>query len=156
MVRRIVTVCVALLTASLLAPNAAHAEGGPTIERSVTHDTFDDDFFLDLCGIATRTTVSEKLSIKTFSDGSQTVHTERSFVPADTRLPIEKGAATAFYAPDGSRRVVGKPIQLTSQTGGGVIVRDAGWVLFDPFDNPDAMRGPHPSLTVDPAAYYCP
>jgi hypothetical protein len=156
MYRRIAAVSVALLAASLVAPSGAGAAGGPTIERSVTRDTIDDAFFADLCGIATRTTVIEKFSIKTFADESQTVHVERSYVPADKRLPIEKGAATAFYTPDGARRVVGKPIQLISQSGGGVLILDAGWVQFDPFDNPGDMRGPHPSLTVDLADYYCP
>ncbi len=152
---RILTVV--LLGAALVggSPAAAAAGGGPVITKGGGTETFADDFILDLCGIATQTTVTEKWTLKVFPDGSSTFHDERTFVPADRRLPIEKGAATSFTAPDGSRRVVGKPIQLVGPKGG-VRILDAGWVLFDPAGNLVDLRGPHPFLSADLVAAYCP
>ena len=147
----------AVLVAALAggAGTAAAAGGGPTITNGGESLTFADDFILDLCGIETDTTLTEKWTHKQFRDGSETLHVVRTFVSADPRLPIEKGAGTTFTAPDGSRRVVGKPLQLIGPDGG-VRVLDAGWVLFDPDGNLVEMRGPHPSLGVDLADLYCP
>jgi hypothetical protein len=44
-------------------------------------------------------------------------------------LPIERGAATRFIAPDGTETVVGKPLQLIGPDGG-VRILDEGWVEF--------------------------
>jgi len=133
---------------------AAAAGGKPMITKGGGTETFADDLFLDLCGIATSTTLTERWTLTEFPDGSETLHVVRTFVPDDPRLPIEKGAATSFTAPDGSRRVVGKPIQLIGPSG--VRIRDAGWVLFDPAGEIVVFRGPHPSLGLDLAGYYCP
>ena len=150
-------VAVALLGAALAAgvDAASAAGGGPVITHGGGTETFADDFILDICGIETETTLTEKWTLKQFPDGSETLHNERTFVSADPRLPVEKGAATSFNAPDGSRRVVGKPLQLIGPTGG-VRIIDAGWVSFDPAGDVLQMRGPHPSLGVDLADYYCP
>jgi hypothetical protein len=67
-------------------------------------------------------------------------------------LPIEKGAATTLFSPDGSRTVVGKPVQLIGPDGG-VRLLDAGWVQFG---DDVTVRGPHPFLDADLADYYCP
>ena len=99
----------------------------PEVERGSVQDTFDDDLYLDLCGITTKTTVTEQWSLTTYPDGSQVFHDVRTFRSADPRLPVEKGAATAFYAADGSWRVVGKPIQLIDSDGGTRLL-DAGWI----------------------------
>lgn len=129
--------------------------GGPTRDGGSFTERFFDDFIFDLCGIETFTTWTQHWSSKVFKDGSEVVHVNRKFVSDDPRLPIEKGAATSFIAPDGTRRVVGKPIQLIGPKGG-VRILDAGWVEFDPLGNVVDMRGPHPSLDVDLALYYCP
>ena len=131
------------------------AAAGPMRDGDAYTDRFHDDFILELCGIDTWTTVTERWSSKVYSDGSEIFHVVRTFVPDDPRIPIEKGAATAFFAPDGSRRVVGKPIQLF-KPGGGVLLLDAGWVQFDAGGSIVTVRGPHPSLDVDLADYYCP
>jgi len=154
---RVGTIATILLLGGLLALGsepAAAAEGKPVITTGGGTETFADDLFLDLCGIATNTTLTEKWTLKEFPDGSETLHVVRTFVPDDPRLPTEKGAATSFTAPDGSRRVVGKPIQLIGPSG--VRILDAGWVLFDPAGEIVDVRGPHPSLDVDLAGYYCP
>ncbi len=147
-----------VLGASLTGASAASAgvgATGPVVTRGGVVDTFDDDFILDLCGITTQTTVTERWTLKQYPDGSETFHDVRTFVSVDPRIPVEKGAATSFWTPDGSRRVVGKPIQLIGPDGG-VQLLDAGWVAFDRAGDVSDVRGPHPSLDVDLAEYYCP
>ena len=153
-----IIVTTALLSGALVggAGAASAASGGPVVTRGGGTETFADDLFLDLCGIETETTLTETWTLKEFPDGSSTLQDERTFVPADPRLPVEKGAATSFNAPDGSRRVVGKPIQIISRTGGGTRILDAGQVWFDADGDAGTMHGPHPSLTTDLAEYYCP
>ncbi|MGY1609407.1 MULTISPECIES: hypothetical protein [unclassified Geodermatophilus] len=136
-------------------PATAASAAPPVIERGSFVDTFDDEFILDLCGIVTRTTLTQRWSSTVYPDGSETVHVVRTFVPEDPRVPVEKGAGTTFIAADGTRRVVGKPIQLFDPDGG-VRLLDAGWVEFDPDGTVSRTRGPHPSLDVDLREYYCP
>ena len=140
------------LTVAAAAPAAAQS---PEVTRGSVQDTFDDDLYLDLCGITTRTTVTERWTLETYPDGSQVFHDVRTFRSADPRLPVEKGAATAFYDADGSWRVVGKPIQLIAPDGGTRLL-DAGWISFDADGEVSTVRGPHPSQDVDLADYYCP
>lgn len=149
-------VAVAVVGAVLSSTGAPAAAGGPTVTKGGGTETFHDDFLFDLCGIATQTTLTERWSHKQFADGSETLQVTRTFVPADPRVPIEKAAGTSFTAPDGSRRVVGKPIQLIDQRGGGVRLLDAGWVTFDSNGDIVELRGPHPFLSTELAAAYCP
>jgi hypothetical protein len=139
---------------SLAAATPASA-ARPVKESGSFVDTFEDDFILELCGIRTQTTLTQRWSSKRYADGSEKIHVVRTFVPADPQLPVEKGAGTTFVAPDGSRRVVGKPLQLFDPHGG-VRLLDAGWVAFDPDGSVSEVRGPHPSLDVDLRDYYCP
>ena len=139
----------------ILAPAAAPAgaaNGKPTHERGRTVETFADDFLHDLCGIDTTTTMTQHFQTTTFPDGSQLVHVTRTFVSADPRVPIEKGAGTSHYAADGTQTVTGTPIHLISDHG--TVLIDAGRITFaDELD----IRGPHPSLFVPSLApYYCP
>lgn len=127
----------------------------PAIERDAYTDHFPDDFILELCGIDTWTTVTERWTSTVHADGSETFQVVRTFVPDDPRIPIERGAATAFFSPDGGRRVVGKPLHLFKPRGG-VLILDAGLVDFDSAGNVVLVRGPHPSLEIDPADLYCP
>jgi hypothetical protein len=165
-VRRFSLVFCLFAASAIVAPtiaDAAHGTGGaPVIER---HHVIDrrltpDDYFIDLCGIVTNTTVKEVDDLKTWPDGSQTFHTERSFIPDDPRLPIERGAGTGYFAPDGTQlAVIGKPIQLIAQRGGGVTALDAGLtILGDPLVH-------HGHLSVGPGheddfeylrQFYCP
>jgi hypothetical protein len=154
--RRTLALSATAALAVFAASSGAVQAGGPVQTRDSYIETFHDDFIFDLCGINTFTTVTEHWTFKEFPDGSATFHGTRTFVSDDPRLPIEKGAATSFIAPDGSRRVVGKPIQLIGPNGG-VRILDAGWIELDPDDNPLAMRGPHPFFNAaDLAPYYCP
>ncbi len=149
------TVTLAAALAGGAGTAAAGGGGGPVMTKGGDTVTFADDLFLEVCGIETDTTLTEKWTHKQFRDGSETLHVVRTFDPVDPRLPTEKGAATSFIAPDGSRRVVGKPLHLIWPNGGTRVV-DAGWVVFDADGNLVEMRGPHPSLGADLADLYCP
>ena len=153
--RRSIIVCVAAALTLTVATTAAVQAAGPEVERQSYTDRFQDDLILELCGIETWTTVTERWSSKVYPDGSEIFQVVRTFVPDDPRIPIEKGAGTAFFAPDGSRRVVGKPIQLF-RPDGGVMLLDAGLIEFDPDGNVIAARGRQPSLDADLADSYCP
>jgi hypothetical protein len=143
------------VSAAQAAP-APGASGKPVIDRQRVDEVLrPDQFFIDLCGIVTNTTVKEVDILKTWPDGSQTFHVERSFIPEDPRLPVEKGAATAYFAPDGTMlRVVGKPIQLIGPHGG-VRAIDAGQTVLG---DPDVLHGHH-DIGIDNedlAPFYCP
>lgn len=148
-------VAIAVVGAVLGGTGAPAAADGPIVTKGGGTETFYDDFLYDLCGIATETTLTETWSHKQFADGSETLQVTRTFVPADPRVPIEKTAGMSFTAPDGSRRVVGKPIQLIDQRGGGVRLLDAGWVTFDSSGDIVGLRGPHPFLSTELATAYC-
>ena len=137
---------------AVLAPEAGARGGRPTQEQGRVVETFADDFLHDLCGIDTTTTMTQHFHVTTFPDGSQLVHETRTFVTADPRVPIEKGAGTSHWTPDGVQTVTGTPIHLISDQG--TVLLDAGRVTFaDELD----VRGPHPSLIVSSLApYYCP
>ena len=156
LIRGLVRTCVTLVAAAVLGLSAgpAVADKSDVVRDSYT-DRFQDDFIMDLCGIETWTTVTERWSLKTYEDGSQVFHVVRTFVPDDPRIPIEKGAGTSFFGADGSKTVIGTPIHLFAP-GGGTTVIDAGRVVFDAEGNLAAVNGPHPSLDADLAEYYCP
>jgi hypothetical protein len=134
-------------TTSVLAAKPVSEHQGKATE------TFFDDFIFDICGIATMTTVTENWTLTTYADGSQRFRNSRKFVPADKRIPIELGAGMSFFDPNGVQTVHGSPIRLKSQQGGGIILLDAGFVTLG---DELTVHGPHPSLGVDLADYYCP
>ena len=155
MTRRSVALPLALALILGAASAGAVQAGGPTRESDSYTERFFDDFIFDICGIETFTTLTERWTFKEFADGSATLHSVRTFVPDDPRIPIEKGAATSFIAPDGTRTVVGKPIQLIGRKGG-VRIRDAGRIVLDESGNVLSVNGPHPAYGIDLAPYYCP
>ena len=57
---------------------------------------------------------------------------------------------TDFVNADGSTKEVGLPIHIQ---GGGVVIRDAGYILFNPDGSVAFTHGPHPFLEGDTAAY---
>jgi hypothetical protein len=145
---------VAAMVALVMGAAVAEGAGGkPVIERGSFVESFADDFIFELCGIETTTTLTQRFVVTTFPDGSQQIHVTRTFVSDDPRLPIEKGAGSAFIDANGVRTVVGTPIHLIGPDGGTRLI-DAGLVTFG---NELDVRGPHPSLFVpDLAPYYCP
>ena len=96
--RRLPAITLALAVAISLLP-AASLAAKPERETDSYTDRFHDDFIFDMCGIDTWTTVTERWTLKTWPDGSQTFHTRRTFVPDDPRIPIEKGAGTGSSPP---------------------------------------------------------
>ena len=146
-----------MLTAVVVggAPAAAAEGAGPTIIRGGTEETIPDDFILELCGIEADVTVTERWTLKEWPDGSWTLQTVRTYVSSDPRIPTEKGAATSFNSPDGSRIVVGKPAQLFEPDGGVRIVA-TGWILIDPDDVTLAAHGRDVYRDADQVELYCP
>jgi|SRR5215213_8039076 hypothetical protein len=136
-------------------PAAAAESRGPTITVGVDEETFFDDWLYDLCGVEADVTVEERWMLKEFPDGSEALHTVRTYTSSDPRIPLEKGSATSFNAPDGSRVVAGTPLHLFDPDGGTMIL-DAGRIAFDPGGDVLEVRGPHTFLDVDPADLYCP
>jgi hypothetical protein len=127
--------------------------GGPNRISDAYTETFFDDFIFDLCGIETMTTVTERWTLKEFADGSATLHVTREFVPEDARIPLERGAGTSFFAADGTQTTVGSPTRLFSTDGRGLVLLDAGRVVFG---EDITIRGHVESFDVDLALYYCP
>jgi hypothetical protein len=135
-------------------PAAASAPAaGPTVERSTLTETYADDFALEVCGVKTMTTLTQRLVIKTYADGTEIVHVNARYVPADRRVATEQLSRTEIYAPDGTLTIKGLAIRL-SRKGEGTIIRDAGWIHF--YEDGILMRGPHDFYgTDDPADFYC-
>jgi hypothetical protein len=152
-VRRLTAI--AALAIGIVAVSAVHAGasgGKPTHEQGRTVETFADTFLYDLCGIDTTTTMTQHFEVTTFPDGSRLVHETRTFVSADPRVPMEKGAGTSHWTAGGIQTVTGTPIHLISDHG--TVLIDAGRVTFA---DELSVRGPHPSLFVPSLApYYCP
>jgi hypothetical protein len=142
------------LLAAIASPPASAADGGqPVVERDVIHETFFDDFILEICGVETDTTQTQRTTIKTFPDGSQTVHRIAEWVPDDPSIANERWGRTDRIAPDGTLTIVGLAVRLYRQ-GEGTIIRDAGWVRV--LEDGQVVRGPHPYLgSTDPADVYC-
>lgn len=127
--------------------------GGPVRFSDAYTETFFDEFIFELCGIETMTTVTERWTFKEFADGSATLHVTRTFVPEDPRIPMERGAGTSFFAPDGTQTTVGSPTRIYSTDGRGLVLLDAGRVVFG---EEVTIRGHVESFDVDLALYYCP
>ena len=152
LIRLITAATLALATLGLGTTAALAAQ--PAIEHSgQVEETFFDAFIFEVCGIETMTTVREHWTLTTYADGSQRFSDSRMFTSDDPRLPIEYGAAMSTFDANGVQTVHGSPIRLRFPGGGGIILRDAGFVRFG--DDP-RVRGPHPSLGMDPAEMYCP
>ena len=113
--------------------------------------TFPDDWLFDLCGIEADVTVDERWMLKEFPDGSETLHTVRTYTSSDPRIPTEKGAATSFNAPDGSRVVVGTPLHLFDAGRPGPQILDAGRIAFDPAGDPVRCAARTPSSISTPS-----
>ncbi|MEO5703962.1 MAG: hypothetical protein ABIZ52_07295 [Candidatus Limnocylindrales bacterium] len=146
-----VSVSAGLVLAAMLS-TAVNAQGPERIRDAYT-DRFHDDFILELCGIDTWTTIKERWTLKIWPDGSQTFQVTRTFTPDDPRIPIEKGAGTGYFAPDGTQtKVIGKPIQLFYQDRGLKLI-DAGYIEWG---DPIIEHGRHPFLDADLAELYCP
>ena len=151
--RTMIGICATVFALIVGAAPAQATDGRPVIERGSSVEVYADNFILELCGIETTTTLTQRFEVMTFPDGSQQVHVTRTYVSEDPRLPVEKGAATTFIDANGVRTVIGTPIHLIGPDGGTRLI-DAGLVTFA---NELDVRGPHPSLFVpDLAPYYCP
>ena len=150
MTSRALTLSLAVALVLVSTSAGVSSAGGPERDGGSFTETFYDDFILELCGIETLTTMTQRWSVKRFEDGSEIVHVTRTFVSEDPRIPIEKGDGNAFIAPDGTRTVVGLPLLLIGDRG--TIVVAAGRTVFA---DDVTVRGTDPDLS-DLAVYYCP
>ena len=80
--------------------------------------------------------------------GAPSCRTTRGF-------PSRRAPAPGFFAPDGSSRVTGKPLQLFDRDGG-ILLLGTGMVRFDPDGNVLVAHGHDEALTADLAEFYCP
>jgi hypothetical protein len=83
----------------------------------------------------------------------QSMTTEQSVVGTDSANGItlrENDHFVDFTNSVGSDKEVGLPIHIQ---GGGVVIRDAGYILFNPDGSVAFIHGPHPFLEGDTAAY---
>lgn len=142
----------AVLLAATSSPAIAAQAGKPTIERQVIQETYFDEFILDVCGVETNTTRTERIVAKTFPDGSERVHTVVTYVSDDPSIASEQYARTDIYGVDGSITVKGLGVRLYRK-GEGTIILAAGWVRFD--ENGVVGSGPHDFHDIDPADVYC-
>jgi len=140
--------------ALLVALPSATMASNDTAEHTVETSYFEDEFILELCGISTFTTLTERSTYIALSDGTEMLHIVRTYVSDDPRLPIEKHALTGIASPDGDFAFIGKPIHLLAPDGGTKLV-DAGLLVFD-VNGDVTVRGPHPGMEADLAEYYCP
>jgi hypothetical protein len=147
-----VVATLAAIVASPTATAAAGQGGKPVVEREVVEETFFDEYILDICGVETNTTFTQRSVVKTFPDGSRTVHTVARWVPDDPTIASELDARTDIFASDGTQTVKGLAIKVYRK-GEGTIIRDAGWVRF--LQDGVLFRGPHPFLETDPAEVFC-
>lgn len=153
MTRSAITLSLAFaLVLAVTSVDVAHAAGPIRTGDSYT-ESFFDDFIFELCGIETLTTATERWTLKEFPDGSAILHVNRYFVPHDPRIPRERGAGTSFFAPDGTQTTVGSPTKLYAIDGRGLLLHDAGRVVFG---EDITIRGHVESIGVDLAPYYCP
>jgi hypothetical protein len=153
MTRRLAAPIAAIAAMAAFASPPAMA-AGPTVEREVTQETFFDEFTLEVCGVETNTTKTERLVIKRFPDGTETVHVVVEYVPDDPSIATERYARTDIYEVDGSITIKGLGVRLYRK-GEGTIILAAGWVRFDEDGDLVDGRGPHDFLDTDPADVYC-
>ena len=91
----------AALLAVVATTPAIAAGGKPTVEVEVIEETFFDDFAFDLCGVETTTTHTQRTTIKTFPDGSETGHFNAEWIPDNPRIASERWARTDGSHPTG-------------------------------------------------------
>ena len=69
--------------------------GKPTVEHEVIHETFFDEYAFEICGVRTDTTQTQRTTIKTFPDGSRTIHRIAEWVPHDPSIASERWGRAA-------------------------------------------------------------
>jgi hypothetical protein len=107
-----------VLAAIAAAPAMAGGGGEPTVEREVIHETFFDDYIFDICGVETDTTHTQRTTIKTFPDGSETVHRIAEWVPDDPGIASERWGRTTGSRPTARSRLSGSPSGSTGREKG--------------------------------------
>jgi hypothetical protein len=147
-------VIVAVVTASLVGLSSAGAAraAAPAQFRASFPVSFTDSA---TCGFTIVTNLQVTLVGRTYFDqqGNFTGATvEQSNVGTDAANGVtlqESDHWVDFFDVLGSDEQVGVPLHIQ---GGGLVIRDAGYIVFAPDGSITVVRGPHPFFQGDPAA----
>lgn len=138
---------VAAAIAAAALPGSAAA--GPP-ERVSESGMFVDEFLTELCGAEITISYSFRETIVYFEEGSIYPHQHLANYRATIAGPggslIEREAWRDYDTGD-SATVTGLPFRIMSP-GGGVLIRDAGYILFTE-DGIAVVHGPHPLASSD-------
>jgi hypothetical protein len=142
----------ALAVTALAAPTAAHAST-PVQFKFTETISFTDTI---TCGFPIALNFQFNAVGRVFLDAQgnfQSMTIEQSVVGTDSANGItlrENDHFVDFLNSIGTDKEVGLPIHIQ---GGGVVIRDAGYILFNPDGSVAYIHGPHPFLEGDTAAY---
>ena len=156
---------VMLLALGALAAPAAAAPPPNRADR-VVHETFSetdviDEFLTELCETTITISFSVRLTTVYFeqpfgdeSSAHQHLVRFRGTVTGPGGSLVLRNAFRELVPGDGTFTVTGLPFRIF-KPGGGILIRDAGFVTFDEDGDPVVVHGPHPSLfeDFDPCSY---
>ena len=151
-----VMVAGAFLLALVPAP-AAQAAATPVHFKFTSSDSFTDT---ETCGFPIALSFQDHGVVTVFFDAQgnpQRATVETNTVGTNSANGItlrETDHYVDFFNIAGYDKQVGLPIHIQD---GGVVIRDAGYLLFNPDGSVAVIHGPHPQLEGDPAAIaaYC-
>ncbi len=140
-----------------LVPVTAAQAAGPVQFRSTETESFTDTA---TCGFPIALNFQVTVVGKAFFDAQgnfQRAIMHENVVGTDSANGItlrESDHFVDFPTADGSDKEVGLPIHIQGGIqGGGIVIRDAGYILFNPDGSVAFIHGPHPFLEGDTAAY---
>ncbi|MGH3384788.1 MAG: hypothetical protein ACRDO1_09445 [Nocardioidaceae bacterium] len=129
-------------------PTAGASEANSPVHGSYSFtDSFVDS---EYCAFPLEVSQLESAQYTTYfnADGSEArlvIHRTVQFtIEANGRTLIERDRYQLFIAPDGSIHEVGLHTHVRGQHG--LVLRDAGHVLFNPDGSVEYIRGPHPQF----------
>ena len=138
---------------------AAPAAAAPPPPDRVVHETFSgteiDEFLTKECGKTITISFSVRVTTvyfeEPFGDESSAhqhlVRFRETITGPGGSLEL-RGANRELVPGDGTITVTGLPFRIF-KPGGGILIRDAGFVTFDEGGDPVVVHGPHPSLFED-------
>jgi hypothetical protein len=147
MVGRIRHVGVAVAVAAVAMLGGVGTAAADPPERFTESDTFVDEFLSEECGAEITVSFTVRETTMFFEEGSEFPHQHIVKFSATITGPggslIAREAARQYDSGE-TVTVTGLPFRLLSPDGG-VVIRDAGYVLFTE-EGPTVVHGPHPSL----------
>ncbi len=153
--RRTAAAAICLIVLALIGTSSAQATPPKQLTFTAT-DTFTDT---TSCAFPVTTILTFRLDVTVFFDAQGVRTSENDHVDADG-TDTAKGVSltendhyTDFFDwTTGADREAGTPIHIRLANGG-VVIRDAGNVLFNPDGSIGFIKGPHPQLVGDTAGF---